>query len=66
MFHVIKAWKVLYVGLKICVQIQYILFLNVFIPVRYLFEDLEKEASVVAGAWAFGVSIWGSDLGFGV
>ena len=38
-----KAWKVLYVDLKICVQIQYIFFLKVLRPVRYLLEDLQKE-----------------------
>ena len=38
-----KGWKVLYVDLKICVQIQYILFLKVLRPVRYLLEDLQKQ-----------------------
>ena len=38
-----KAWKVLCVDLKICMQIQYILFLKVLRPVRYLLEDLQKK-----------------------
>ena len=37
-----KAWKVLYVDLKICMQIQYILFLKVLQQVLDWSEDFQK------------------------